>query len=141
MMEAKEIVEMVKGLVKEVNVVGPRRIFAAADIANLREILRTLRAKEVQHICDITGIDLGQTISLTYRFDCRPVLLNLKIELPKENPKIMTITDIFPGATLFERDVMEMLGVKVDGHPDPRRLFLPDDWPEGVYPLRKEAKS
>jgi Ni,Fe-hydrogenase III component G len=34
---------------------------------------------------------------------------------------------------------MEMLGVKIENHPNPKRLFLPDDWPEGEYPLRKES--
>jgi len=53
----------------------------------------------------------------------------------------LSVTDIFPGAVLYERDLMEMLGVKVENHPDPRRLFLPEDWPEGNYPLLKEAKK
>jgi Ni,Fe-hydrogenase III component G len=55
--------------------------------------------------------------------------------------EIETVTDIFPGAVLYERDLMEMLGVQVKGHPDPRRLFLPDDWPAGKFPLRKEVKK
>jgi Ni,Fe-hydrogenase III component G len=33
---------------------------------------------------------------------------------------------------------MEMFGVVCEGTPDPRRIFLPDDWPQGVYPLRKD---
>ena len=95
----------------------------------------------MQHVSTISGVDRGSTISVVYHFDCRPCLLNLRVDLPKEKPEIQTITDLFPGAEIYERDLMEMLGVKVREHPDPRRFFLPDDWPEGVYPLRKEVKQ
>jgi Ni,Fe-hydrogenase III component G len=67
--------------------------------------------------------------------------LNLKLSIPKTDLEIETVTDIFPGATLYERELMEMLGVQVKGHPDPRRLFLSDDWPAGKFPLRKEVKK
>jgi membrane-bound hydrogenase subunit beta len=46
-----------------------------------------------------------------------------------------------PGATFTEREKQEMLGIEVVGIPDPRRLFLPDDFPEGVYPWRKDEKG
>ncbi len=138
-MDAKEIVELVKEHLKEVKIAGPRRVFATVDKTKLREVLKILRSKDIQHISDITGIDLGEKIGVIYRIDCMPVFLNLKIELPKSDTRFQTVTDIFPGAILFERDLMEMIGVKFEGHPDPRKLFLPDDWPEGVYPLRKET--
>ena len=50
---------------------------------------------------------------------------------------VPTICDIIPSATLYERELMELFGVTVEGTPDPARLVLPDEWPEGVYPLRK----
>jgi len=91
----------------------------------------------VTHISAITGVDVGENIEVIYHFDCRPAVLNLKILIPTSDPRVRTVTEIFPGAVFYERDLMEMLGVKVEGHPNPKRLFLPDDWPEGVYPLRK----
>jgi len=45
---------------------------------------------------------------------------------------------LVPGAILYEREVHDLLGVVFDGHPDLSRLILPEDWPEDVYPLRKE---
>jgi Ni,Fe-hydrogenase III component G len=60
--------------------------------------------------------------------------------VPKANPVIDTITPIIPGAILYEREIQDLLGLKVKDHPDPRRLVLPDDWEEGVYPLRKDYK-
>lgn len=100
-----------------------------------------LKEAGVTHISTITGVDTGNVVEVIYHFDCQPTMLNLKIPLPKDDLKIPTITDIFPGAILYERDLMEMLGVKVEGHPDPRRLFMPDDWPDGEYPLRKEWRE
>ncbi|MFN4133500.1 MAG: NADH-quinone oxidoreductase subunit C [Candidatus Hadarchaeales archaeon] len=138
-MEAQEVIEIIGPFVKDVRT-DKQQIFATLSVQDYRGVFRLLSEKGVVHVSDIAGVDLGDSIAVIYRFGCRPAFLNLKILLPKSDPRIHTITDIFPGASLYERDLMEMLGVRVEGHPDPRRLFLPDDWPEGVYPLRKEAK-
>lgn len=140
-MDSKEVAELIKAHVSDVRIVNNRRLFATSDKQHLKNILTTLKVAGVAHLSTITGVDLGNAVEVIYHFDCRPAMLNLKIPLPKDDLKIFTITNIFPGAVLYERDLIEMLGVKVEGHPDPRRLFLPDDWPEGVYPLRKEIKE
>jgi membrane-bound hydrogenase subunit beta len=58
--------------------------------------------------------------------------------LPKDNLKVQTITDIIPGAIFTERETQEMMGITVEGIPDNRRLFIPEDFPEGVYPWRRD---
>jgi membrane-bound hydrogenase subunit beta len=140
-MNSKEVAELIKAHVGDVRIINDRCLFATSDRQKFKDLLRTLRATGITHISMITGLDLGDVVEVIYHFDCRPTMLNLKIQLPKDGLKVPTITDVFPGAILYERDLMEMLGVKVEGHPDPRRLFMPDDWPEGVYPLRKEYKE
>ncbi|MBU2565391.1 MAG: NADH-quinone oxidoreductase subunit C, partial [Candidatus Thermoplasmatota archaeon] len=55
--------------------------------------------------------------------------------------KISSICDIIPGALVTEREKQEMLGITVEGIPDSRRMFLPDDFPENVYPWRKDEKG
>jgi Ni,Fe-hydrogenase III component G len=140
-MDSKEVAELIRARVGEVRIVDDRCLFATIDSQRLKDLLRMLRRSGITHISTITGVDLGDVVEVIYHFDCRPAILNLKIQLLKDNLKVPTVTDIFPGAILYERDLMEMLGVKVEGHPDPRRLFLPDDWPEEVYPLRKEFKE
>ena len=57
--------------------------------------------------------------------------------MPASDPKVPSITDIINGATLYEREVHDLVGVYPEGHPDPKRLLLSEDWPEGVYPLLK----
>jgi len=140
-MKAKEVAKVIKKYVNKVKIVNERRVFATTDKKRSRAAMLALKRRGVQHLSTISGVDRGDAITLVYHIDCNPVLLNLKLNLPKRMPKVRTVTDIFPGAILYERDLMEMLGIKVEGHPDPRRLFLPDDWPAEVYPLRKEAKK
>ena len=118
-----------------------RRIRAETDRERYLEILRDLSARGVQHVVAISGVDLGGQIAVTYHIDCGGgTLLSLKLKLDERAPTLRTVTDIFPGVVLYERELIDMLGVKVEGHPDPRRLFLPDDWPAEEYPLRRGWK-
>ena len=64
--------------------------------------------------------------------------LSLRITVEKKNPNVPTITDIIPGAILYEREVHDLFGVTFEGHPDLARLILPEKWPQDIYPLRKE---
>jgi membrane-bound hydrogenase subunit beta len=64
----------------------------------------------------------------------------MKTAVPKANPVIKTVTDVFPAATLYERELMDLLGAKVDGLPAGRRYPLPEDWPVDQFPLRKDWK-
>ena len=141
MMKANEVAEVIKEYVDEVKIVNERRVFATTDEERCRAAMVALTQHGVQHLSTISGVDRGDTITVVYHLDCRPALLSLKLNLPKSTPKVRTVTDIFPGAILYERELMDMLGIKVEDHPDPSRLFLPDDWPSKEYPLRKEAKK
>jgi len=63
----------------------------------------------------------------------------LKVALPREAPSIPTLSGVWRAADWFEREVLDLFGVTFVGHPDPRRIMLPDDW-EG-YPLRKDYQE
>ncbi|NJE84528.1 hydrogenase large subunit [Thermococcus sp. CX2] len=63
----------------------------------------------------------------------------LKAYLPAKNPTFPAVAEKLPAALWAEREVHDLLGLKPENHPDLRRLVLPEDWPENVYPLRKDV--
>ncbi len=103
-----------------------------------RVLSRLVTDFDCYFINDISGVDAGANIDVIYHLTVRDFVVSVKVSLPRPDPKIGTVTGLFPGAVLYERELMEMLGVKVLDHPTGGRLFLPDDFPE-VYPLRKES--
>ena len=97
-------------------------------------------ADNTASISAISGIDLGEKIGLMYHIRTNGAIVTIRTEVPKENPKISSITDISPGASFHEREVADLFGVAFQGHPNLDRLVLPEDWPENLYPLRKDAE-
>jgi NADH-quinone oxidoreductase subunit C len=66
----------------------------------------------------------------------RNVQLTLKCEVPRDNPRVATAVDVYPGADWHERETWELFGIVFVGHPRLRRLLLAD-WQEG-FPMRKD---
>jgi NADH-quinone oxidoreductase subunit C len=62
--------------------------------------------------------------------------IHVKTRCEEENPTLPTVTPIWNGANWPEREVYDMFGIHFEGHPDMRRIFLPEDFQ--YYPLRKE---
>ncbi len=94
------------------------------------------------YLSAITGLDAGVEAGLIealYHFCSGAAIVSLRVRLPREDPHVPSICSIIPSTSVYERELIEMLGIIVDNTPNPDRLFLPDDWPDGVYPLRKDA--
>jgi len=64
-------------------------------------------------------------------------LVTISTTISKDESSIPSLTSIYVGANWHEREAFEMLGVYFDGHPDNRRLLLPEDWAD-LPPLRKD---
>src|SRR5262249_26257934 len=64
--------------------------------------------------------------------------ITLKVDVPADNPVLPSVTPVWGSANWHEREAFDMFGLKFTGHPDLRRILLPDDW-DG-YPLRKDYK-
>jgi NADH-quinone oxidoreductase subunit C len=62
--------------------------------------------------------------------------IRLRVQVPETGAKVATLFDLHPGTEAMEREVFDMFGIEFDGHPDPSRILMPEDW--NGYPLRKD---
>ena len=92
------------------------------------------------YLSAITGLDNGPEADLEalYHFCSYAAIVTLRVHLPRQNAMVSSICQLIPSASLYERELSEMLGVTITNAPNTERLFLPDDWPYGIYPLRKD---
>ncbi len=118
-----------------------RRIYLSVPEDIFMDVI-AFAAKDLafDHLLTITGLDTGECFEFIYHVSNPDgILLNLKRKSKREDPVVIpSVLPIFQGATFYEREVEGMLGVKVDGLPEGRQYPLPDNWPQGQYPLRKD---
>jgi membrane-bound hydrogenase subunit beta len=107
-----------------------------------------LEMQNPAHIAVASGSDQGNEIEVIYHFQVfwgfkreSTVSVSIGTTCPKSDPHLPTISDLVPGAVITEREKQEFLGIIIDGIPDPRRLFLVDNIPEGKHPWRKDEKG
>ncbi|MBI4461866.1 MAG: NADH-quinone oxidoreductase subunit C [Acidobacteria bacterium] len=114
---------------------------AAAAGRAILELLKTDPELAYVFLADLTCVDrypveprfeiIYHLLSLKTR-----TRLRLKVHVPGENPRLDSVTGFWPAANWLEREVFDLFGVQFAGHPNLRRLLMPDDW-EG-HPLRKD---
>jgi len=119
-----------------------RRIFLDVPILKFRELMEfSVKDLEFRNLNTITGLDEGENLSFIYHFSKdNGIMVNIKTSITKQDPVIKTITDIFPNAEIYERELVDLFGAKVEGLSPGNRYPLTDDWPKGEYPLRKDWK-
>ena len=62
--------------------------------------------------------------------------LVMKVKLDRNDPSVASLCDLWPTANWHEREAYDLYGIRYEGHPDLRRILLPEDWPG--YPMRKD---
>ena len=132
--------QLLSAFTKESTRPETNRLDVKIEASNLPAAVTALTNASWGYLSAITGMDVGPDNSLEalYHFCEGAAVTTLRVPLPREGcPEIPSVSDQIPVASFFERELSEMLGVTVVGTPDPSRLFLPDDWPDGVYPLRQ----
>src|SRR5689334_12411249 len=77
-------------------------------------------------------------LEVLYFFADGPAVLTLRVLLAREAASIASVCGLISSSSFFERELSEMFGITVINTPDAQHLFLPDEWPAGVYPLRKD---
>jgi len=117
------------------------RIWSAfVEPKQMEEALRYVRVelnfRKGKHI---VGTDEGEYIGLSYIVSNEEnILLVLRERVPKTHPVVHSQGELYPSMILHEREMVDLFGVQVNGLPEGPSYPLPDCWPEGQYPLRKE---
>ena len=122
----------------------PTLLTSAEQAPELLRFLKNEAPTRYRRLEDLTAVDETtrqrrpeNDLTLIYHllnFD-DPGYLRIKVPLSGETPTAPSITDIWPSADWYEREVFDMYGIRFDGHPDLRRILMPDSW-QG-HPLRK----
>ena len=117
-----------------------RRIWAQVTREEFIPCLTILREElKFSSLCTVTGLDMGEEFQLIYHLAGEGgVVLSVRENAPQTDPVFDTATDLFKGGVLFELEARNLLGLTIRGIPDDIKYPLPDQWPEGQYPLRKE---
>ena len=136
----RHLIEKFGFLTDKVKVARIRRIFADVPIESFAEVFSyAVDNLGFVILTTITGLDEGQSLGAIYHLARESgIILNLHINVPKEKPVIKTISAKFPAADAYEREMVDLLGIQVEGLPPGNRYPLPDDWPANQYPLRKD---
>ena len=116
--------------------------YIVVDPSIVYEILQIMNDEEQFDYCvDITAVHYpkreGAEFDLVWILYSFPQNERVRIKAPvKDGASVPSVVAIWPTANWLEREVFDMFGIKFDGHPDLRRILLPDGWTG--HPLRKE---
>lgn len=140
--ELKNRLTEVKEKLIEIEQTSELRIFLPCEAENNYAVCKFLFEDMALRFVIVTGIDSDNCFEVLYHFsnDETGHIVTVKAFIrDRENPSIESITPFIPGAEWIEREIHDILGIEFKNHPNMRRLILSDDWPEGVYPLRKDC--
>ena len=121
--------------------VSVRRVFVTVPADVFWDALQFARDQlDFTRLSTITGLDTGEQFEFLYHLS-RPdgTLLTLKRQTARgDGVVIRSVLPLYAGATFYERELEGLFGVKVEGLHEGRQYPLPDNWPEGQYPMRKD---
>jgi NADH-quinone oxidoreductase subunit C len=120
---------------------NPSSVVEPAAILEVCRFLRDDARLGMDHLECLAGVDYKDRVESVY------IMFSmmhrhryaLRCKLPRENPHLPSVESVWSVANWHERESFDMIGIVYDGHSDPRRILMPDDW-EG-YPLRKDYKA
>jgi len=131
--------------VEEANILRPKRVSLVAKREGFLELAQTLK-DEFGFLLPVSAgaVDYPKEnrIRMIYYLmnPSSRFMLTLRVDLPREEPSLPSMTQVWEGMSFHERETREMFGIEFPGHPNMIPLLLPPDW-RGGYPLRKDFKG
>jgi len=145
-----EILDYLRGIAKgfKEQVDQGKRYIVIIDAGKIREVVAKIKELGSEtYLATISAVDLDEegTMQLNYCFWSQEekALIVLRVNLPRDNPRIQTISDIIPGACNAEMEAYDLMGVYFEGNSSLKRSFLaPEEVAkQGIFPLRKDYKG
>lgn len=141
-----ELVNDVKSKFNVLNVDLPKDAqvaldFDKRDVHAVLSYLRSMGWRQLSILTCVDWIDEGefQLVYLIFNWD-NPIRVQVRTRIDRNNPKWTTITNIYPGAKYYERDVHEFFGVEFEGNPDSYKQLFLENW-DDMPPMRKDFDS
>jgi NADH-quinone oxidoreductase subunit C len=111
----------------------------------LHSLLKSLKERpdtSFDYLFCITGVDIQNKLMVVYHLESIKLGHQLVLKTwteDREKPVLDSIVDLYKGTELHENEIFDLFGIVFKGHPNLRRMFMPDDW--NGYPLRKDYKD
>ena len=122
--------------------VGDSFILVSAEaLKKVCQFLRDDPQMRFDYLRLLTAVDHGENLSSVYHLYSYEHLhgVVLRVDVPRNEPCVASVVDLWPAADWHEREAFDMMGIVYEGHPDLKRILLPEDW-DG-FPLRKDYQS
>ena len=120
---------------------APQRVFT--DFLPPEEFMQIIPfvhdALDFYRALHVVGTDEGDDIGFSYLFSgIDQIILVVREKAPKALPAVTSICDLYPGMLMHELEMVDLFGAQISNLPDSPSYPLPDGWPVGQYPMRKE---
>jgi len=137
-----DLTERFGGRIEAVHVARPNEVYFHAQMDLVAGFCAQLYKKWNGRLVSLFADDARAQdgvfhIYYVFAIDARHGFFILRVPVSPAQPQFISLTNALPAANWQEREIQDMFGLKLEGHPNPRRCALHDDWPE-VYPLRKD---
>ena len=125
--------------VRNMLVHSDRRVYIDVAPEDITDVARCLWGELGARYAIASGLETAHGFEVLHHFafDADHVLVSVRTFAQGDPPTLDSIAPLIKGAAFIEREMHDLLGIEFRGHPNLSRLILSDDWPEGVYPLRR----
>lgn len=142
-MDNAQLKELVTGIVPGATFEEGKQFLAVTVVPEkLHQLMQSLKERpdtSFDYLFCITGVDIQNKLQVVYHLKSmthgHQVVLKTETE-DREKPEMDSVVDLYKGAELHENEIFDLFGIVFKGHPNLRRMFMPEDW--NGYPLRKD---
>ncbi|UCD91966.1 MAG: NADH-quinone oxidoreductase subunit C [Methanobacteriota archaeon] len=139
---AQAVKEKFKDLVSNVSFPRDRVVRLYVPRESILPFCKFLRDElSCEHLSLVTAVDWPENFECVYHITSylEEYMVELHVKIPKDDPKVDSLSPVWKGADFAEWEAYDMMGITFVGHPDLRRILLPEDYL--YYPLRKDFKG